>query len=122
MGKERSCYMQAHLLSTNYHVHLLNLACYDWIKNAVVTSKLLRTSHEITKLVKSINENEENCSIKIYIIKISGVRWTVRAGSLASLYENYLEVEKLWRWCLTEYKSLRTESISFFCPSTYIGI
>ena len=34
----------------------------------------------------------------------SETRWTVEAGLLASTYENYQELEGLWRWYLIEYK------------------
>ena len=34
----------------------------------------------------------------------SGTRWTVEAGLLASTYENYQELEELWRWYLIECK------------------
>ena len=33
----------------------------------------------------------------------SGTRWTVRAGLLTSIYENYQKLEELWHWS-TEYK------------------
>ena len=98
-------------LSTHCYTHLLNLACSDWIRNAAVVSKSLDTLYEITKLVKfspkcdshlqkiheeEYYENEENGSSKFTTLRLfSGTRWTVRTGSLTSIYENYQELEEL---------------------------
>ena len=111
-------YIQHLVLSTHCQAHSLNSACGDWIRNAAVVSKSLGTSYEITKLVhfspkrksnlrknyeEEYYENEQNCSSKFTTLRLfSGTRWTVRAGSLTSIYENYLE--ELWCWCLMEYK------------------
>ena len=89
----------------------------DWIGNAAVASKSVDTSYKITKLVKfspkcdshlqkiheeEYYENKENCSSKFTTLRLfSGTRWTVRASSLASIYENYQELKELWCWCLT---------------------
>ena len=80
----------------------------------------LDTSNEITKLVKfspkrdshlrKINEeeyyeNEENSSSKFTTLRLfSRTRWTIRASSLTSIYEDYQELEELWSRCLKEYK------------------
>ena len=80
----------------------------------------LDTSNEITKLVKfspkhdshlrnfhkeEYYENEENSSSKFTRLRLfNGTRWIVRASSLTNIYENYQELEELWRQCLTEYK------------------
>ena len=100
--------------------HSLNLACGDRIRSVTVVSKSLNTSYESTKLAKfspkrgshlrkiheaEYYENEENCSCKITTLTLlSGTRWTVGAGSLTSIYENYQQLEELWHWCLMEYK------------------
>ena len=46
--------IQPLVLSTHFHghLHLLNLACGDWIRNVAAASKPLDTSYEVTKLVK----------------------------------------------------------------------
>ena len=79
-------------------------ACGDWIRKAAVISKSLDTSYEITKLVKfspkrnshlrkihkeKCYENEEN---------LQHYDCSVGAGSLKSIYENYQELDELWRW------------------------
>ena len=40
----------------------------------------------------------------------SETRWTVRAKSLESIYENYEELEELWDWCSSEYKDRETKA------------
>ena len=37
-------------------------------------------------------------------------RWTVRAGSLSSIYENYKELDQLWTWCLDVYKNTESKA------------
>ena len=112
--------VQSRAICIHCFSHSLNLACGDWIRNSTVVSKSLDTSYEITKLVKfspkrdshlrKIHEeeyfaNEETCSSKCTTLRLfSETRWTVRASSLMSIYENYEELEELWHWCLLEYK------------------
>ena len=40
----------------------------------------------------------------------SETRWTVRAGSLSSIYENYKELDQLWTWCLDVYKETESKA------------
>ena len=40
----------------------------------------------------------------------SEARWTVRAGSLSSIYENYKELDQLWTWCLDVYKDTESKA------------
>ena len=83
-------------------------------------SKSINTSHEITKLVKfspkhdshlrkihkeECCQNKDHCTSQFSTLRLfSETRWTVRASSLPSIYENYKELEELWDWCLNEYK------------------
>ena len=106
--------------STHWYVHCLNLTCGNWIKNSTVVSKSINTSHEITKLVKfspkhdshlrkihkeECCQNKDHCTSQFSTLRLfSETRWTVRASSLPSIYENYKELEELWDWCLNEYK------------------
>ena len=107
-------------LPTHCYVDFLNLACGDRIRNPTIVSKSLDTSYEITKLVKfspkhdshlrkihkeEYCQNEDHCASKFSKLRLfSETRWTVRASSLTSIYENYKELEELWDWCLDEYK------------------
>ena len=107
-------------LSTRCYAHSVNLACGDQIKNSTVVSNSLDTSYEITKLVKfspkpdsrlrkiheeEHYENKEKLSGQMQTLRLFGqTRWTVRVSSLSSICENYNELEKLWNWCLVEYK------------------
>ena len=104
--------LQALALSSHCYAHSLNLTCGDWIKNSTIVSNSLDTSYEITKLVKFSskrdshlrkihegeyyqNEKKHNCEMKILRL-FSQTRWTVRASTLSSIWENYKEVEELW--------------------------
>ena len=40
----------------------------------------------------------------------SETRWTVRAGSLSSIYENYKELDQLWTWRLDVYKNTESKA------------
>ena len=112
-------------LSTHCYAHSLNLACGDWMKNCSVVSKSLATSYEITKLVKFspkrdshlrkihkeeyYDDNEYN-DMLITVRLFSETRWTVRAGFLSSIYENYKELDQLWTWCLDVYKDTESKA------------
>ena len=92
-------------LSIHCQAHSLSLACGDRIRNVAVVSKSLNTSYEMTKLVKfypkgdshlrkiheeEYYENEENCSSKFTTLRLfSRTRWTIGAGSLTRIYQNY---------------------------------
>lgn len=116
--------LQPLALSTHCYAHSLNLACGDWIRNCGLVSKSLDTSYEITKLIKfspkrdshlrKIHEEEyyedEDHSNFITLKLFSQTRWTVRAGSLISILENYKELETLWDWCLKEYKDSESKA------------
>ena len=112
-------------LSTHCYAHSLNLACRDWMKNSSIVSKSLATSYEITKLVKFspkrdshlrkiheeeyYDDDEHNDMLKT-IRLFSETRWTVRAGSLSRIYENYKELDQLWTWCLDVYKDTESKA------------
>ena len=112
-------------LSTHCYAHSLNLACGDWMKNSSVVSKSLATSYEITKLVKFspkrdshlrkihkeeyYDDNEHNDMLKTVRL-FSETRWTVRAGFLSSIYENYKELDQLWTWRLDVYKDTESKA------------
>ena len=112
-------------LSTHCYAHSLNLACGDWMKNSSVVSKSLATSYEITKLVKFspkrdshlrkiheeeyYDDDEYNDMLKTVRL-FSETRWTVRAGSLSSIYENYKELDQLRTWCLDVYKGTESKA------------
>ena len=112
-------------LSTHCYAHSLNLACGDWMENSSVVSKSLATSYEITKLVKfspkrdshlrKIHEEEyyddDEHNDKLKTVRLfSETRWTVRAVSLSSIYENYKELDQLWTWCLDVYKDTESKA------------
>ena len=101
------------------------MACGDWMKNSSVVSKSLATSYEIIKLVtfspkrgshlRKIHEEEyydddkHNDMLKTVRL-FSETRWTVRAGFLSSIYENYKELDQLWTWCLDVYKDTESKA------------
>ena len=112
-------------LSTYCYAHSLTLACRGWMKNSSVASKSLATLYEITKLVKfspirdshlrKIHEEEYydddgNNDMLKPVRLLSETRWTVRAGSLSSIYENYKELDQLWTWCLDVYKDTESKA------------
>ena len=117
--------VQSFALSTHCYAHSLNLACGDWMKNSSVVSKSLATSYEITKLVRFspkrdshlrkiheeeyYDDDEHNDMLKTVRL-FSETRWTVRAGSLSSIYENYKELEQLWTWRLDVYKDTESKA------------
>ena len=96
------------------------------MKNSSVVSKSLATSYEITKLVKfspkrdshlrKIHEEEyyddddEHNDMLKTVRLFSETRWTVRAVSLSSIYENYKELDQLWTWCLAVYKDTESKA------------
>ena len=101
------------------------MACWDWMKNSKVASKSLATSYEITKLVKvspkrdshlrKIHEEEyydddEHNNMLKTVRLFSETRWTLRAGSLSSIYENYKDLDQLWTWYLDVYKDTKTKA------------
>ncbi|MEO0685480.1 MAG: hAT transposon family protein, partial [Cyanobacteria bacterium J06649_11] len=89
-------------------------------------AKSLSTSFEITKLVKyspkrdshlrkiheiqAQEEAERECSKASTVRLFSETRWTVRAKSLESIYENYEALEDLWDWCSSQYKDRETKA------------
>ena len=89
------------------------------MKKSSVVSKSIAASYEIIKLVKFspkrdshlrkiheeeyYDDDEHNDMLKTVRL-FSETRWTVRAGSLSSIYENYKELDQLWTWCLDVYK------------------
>ena len=95
------------------------------MKNSSVVSKSLATSYEISKLVKfspkrdshlrkiheeeHYDDDEHNDMLKTVRL-FSETRWTVRAGSLSSIYENYKELDQLWTWCLDVYKDTESKA------------
>ena len=101
------------------------MACGDWMKNSSVVSKWLATSYRITKLVKFspkrdsslrkiheeeyYDDDEHNDMLKTVRL-FSETRWTVRAGSLSSIYENYKELDQLWTWYLDVYKDTESKA------------
>lgn len=116
-------------LCIHCYAHSLNLACSDWLKNSQVSktvAKSLSTSFEITKLVKyspkrdshlrkiheiqAQEETERECSKASTVRLFSETRWTVRAKSLESIYENYEALEDLWDWCSSQYKDRETKA------------
>lgn len=86
----------------------LNLACNDSFKHSKVMKDALKTTHEITKLVKYSPHREtvfemlkkqlEQDSPGIRIL--CPTRWTVRADSLASILSNYEVLREPWEECL----------------------
>lgn len=104
------CEPKAH--PTHCHAHCLSLGVKDTTKNSKLLSDTMSNANEIVKLVKyspkrenwlkEIKANladEEGRSVA-GVAKFSATRWTVRAGCLQSILNNYEALMKLWSECL----------------------
>ena len=90
-----------------YNGHALNLATQDAIKGVKIMADTLETVHEITKLIKKFpkresifkaikNLDEIITTGSIGIRLLCPTRWTVRAGALTSIAENYNTLQLTW--------------------------
>ena len=112
-------------LCTHCYCHALNIACSDSIEGFKLIRDALDTSFEITKSVKYSPKREsalkaiqgnvscaedEDEGYRKNIRMFCQTRWTVRAASLNSIFQNYTQLEELWDWCLTEYQDTEAKA------------
>ena len=81
---------------------------------------VLDTAFEITKLVKLSPKQESQlknitCDAdKVERTKglriLCPTRWTVRADAVDNILTNYIQLNELWRWAVSEYKGTETKA------------
>lgn len=100
--------LQPKALFTHCYGHALNLSVNDTIKQSSIMRDCLDTCFEVVKLIKFSPKREamlnlikeETDSDTPSIRTLCPTRWTVRAESLASIIENYTELQVLWERAL----------------------
>lgn len=72
------------------------------MSNANEVVKLIKYSpkreHWLKEIKANIEDEDSRCAAGV--AKFSAMRWTVRAGSLQSILNNYEALLKLWEECL----------------------
>ena len=108
-------------LFTHCYGHALNLACGDTVKRCKLMKDALDTAFEITKLVKlspkresqlkKITSDLDSTSHTAKGLRIlCPTRWTVRAETMERIIENYIPLNELWTWAVSEYKDTETKA------------
>ena len=96
--------MEPRAVFTHCYGHALNLGVSDTIKQSPVMKDCLDTCFEVVKLIKFSPKREamlrelkeEIGSDAPGVRTLCPTRWTVRAGSLASIVANYDNIQLLW--------------------------
>ena len=98
------CAEEPRVMYSHCYSHALNLAASDTVKKNKILRDVLDTVFEITKLLKfSPKRDALFTKLKEEIAPgtpgfhtLCPTRWTVRAGSLKSVIDNYLVFQSLW--------------------------
>ena len=100
--------LEPRVLFTHCYGHALNLSVSDTVKQSSIMKDCLDTCFELVKLVKFSPKREallnlikeEIGSDASSIRTICPTRWIVRAEALASIIDNYTELQSLWERAL----------------------
>ena len=116
---KRICDLEPRAVFMHCFGHSLSLAASDAIKQSKLMSDALRTTHEITKLIKyspprdgifqHLKESLPGSSAPGLRV-LCPTRWTIRADSLKSVIDNYAAWEGTWEEAADATKDTETKA------------